>query len=245
MQIDSTGTGQHTLQLDLSQFTTLPGGCDLSLGLTYHIHSFWNDTSGKLSADNGECGLGATGNHYDPYLACGPNTEESDLCAALNRTTSSNPPYAYPCSAEAYSDGHYEYCEVGDTSGKFGSLLATDPDMDLYSADEYDPSPALITAYETDSALAHQWSSVVVHCGSSRILCAKFLPVSDSATCGEYAASSNDDDDTDLDFLDLSQTEGAVLWAAIVIVAVLGGIFIGYKLLHSTPERKASESLLM
>ena len=242
--IDSDGEGQHTLALDLSGFTTLPGTCDLTQGLTYHLHAFWDDASGTLSGDNAACALASTGNHYDPYLACGPNTQEGTACAALGRTSTSNPAYTYPCSAEAYGDGQYEYCEVGDTSGKFGSLFATDADLHLFSADVFDPSPALIPAYETASQLASPWVSVVVHCGSSRILCAKFLPVSDSATCGNYDTSSEDDDETDLDFMDLGETEGALLWSAIIAVGVLGGMLVGYKCLHSTPQEKDRENLM-
>jgi hypothetical protein len=239
--VEASGQGQHTLQLDLSGFTALPGTCDLTAGLTYHIHSFWDDASGTLSGDNTACALASTGNHYDPYLACGPNTEESASCAALGRVA---PNYTYPCTSEAYGNGQYEYCEVGDTSGKFGKLFATDTDMSLFSADVFDPSPELIPAYETASQLASQWASVVVHCGSSRILCAKFLPVSDSAACGNYdtSGSEEDDDDTALDFLDLGETEGALLWSGVIVAGVLGGVLVGYKVLHSTKED--SDSLL-
>ena len=55
MEISGNGQGQHTIQVDLSGFTALPETCDLSGGLTYHIHSFWNDTSSKFSGANGEC----------------------------------------------------------------------------------------------------------------------------------------------------------------------------------------------
>jgi hypothetical protein len=235
--VDKDGEGEHTLELDLSGFTALPETCDISQGLTYHIHSFWNDTSGTLSGDNAACGLIATGNHYDPYLACGPNTEETASCTALGRVS---PGYTYPCSSVDYGNGQYSYCEVGDTSGKFGKLFATDPDMDFFSADVSDPTPALIPDYEAASQVSNQWASVVVHCGSSRILCAKFLPIEDSATCGNYGASSNDDDETDLNFLDLGETEGALLWSAIIVVCLLGGVFVGYKLLHSTSAEKQS-----
>lgn len=242
--MESDGEGQHTLQLDLSGFTTLPETCDLTQGLTYHLHSFWDDASATLSGDNAACALASTGNHYDPYLACGPNTQEGTACAALGRTTTSVPAYTYPCSAENYGNGHYEYCEVGDISGKFGSLFATDPDMYLFSADVFDPSPALIPAYETTSLLASPWVSVVVHCGSSRILCAKFLPVTDSAACGNYDTSGDTEDDDDTDYMNLGETEGALLWSAIIVVGVLGGVFVGYKFLHSTGENKDSSSLL-
>jgi hypothetical protein len=232
-EIDSEGYAHHSLGLDLTGFTALPGSCDLSGGLSYHIHTFWNDTSGVQSGDNAFCSFDATGNHYDPYLACGPNTEEATSCTALGRVA---PGYTYPCSPEQFTSGQYNYCEVGDTSGKFGNLFATDPDMTLFSEDVADPLPALIADYNNASMLSNQWVSVVVHCGSSRILCAKFLPVDDSASCGSYDSSSNDDDDTDLDFLDLSETEGALLWSAIIVVCLFGGILVGYKFLHSTKQ---------
>lgn len=238
----SDGEGQHTLELDLTDFSAMPGTCDVAQGLTYHIHSFWNGTSEALSGDNAACGLAFTGNHYDPYLACGPNTEEVASCAALGRVT---PAYTYPCTSAAYGNGQYDYCEVGDTSGKFGKLFATDADLKLFSADVFDPSPALLPDYEAASQLSSQWASLVVHCGSSRILCAKFLPVAAEASCGSFGSSSNDDDETSLDFLDLGETEGALLWSAIVVLCLLGGVFVGYKLLHSTKGTRAeTESLL-
>ena len=175
--------------------------------------------------------LAATGNHYDPFLACGPNTEETTSCSALGRTSTSTPSYTYPCSSTDFSSGQYGYCEVGDISGKFGTLFSSDASFNNYYADNTDPVPALIPAYDDAGELSQQWVSLVVHCGSSRILCAKFLPIDDDAACGTYDQSSDDDDDTDLDFLDLSKTEGALLWTGIVVVCVFIGIFVGYKML--------------
>jgi len=241
LQIDSNGQGSHSLELDLSGFTSLPGTCDLSAGLTYHIHSFWDDSTGKLSGANAECGLAYTGNHYDPYLACGPNTEETTACTALGRTATSVPPYTYPCSSTQYAAGQYEYCEVGDTSGKFGKLFQVNG---KFSASVADPSPALIPAYATASQLAHQWVSLVVHCGSSRILCAKYLPVSSSASCGTYSAASSSDNSDSNDLRDLSTPAGATLWAFIVVAGFGLGALVGYKLRGCFGEKKDEEKLM-
>jgi hypothetical protein len=165
-------------------------------------------------------------------------------CTALGRV---EPNYTYPCTVEAFGNGQYDYCQVGDTSGKFGKLFAADTTNLLFSADEFDGSPALIPDYETASQLSNQWASVVVHCGSSRILCAKFLPVSESATCGNYepaSATQDEDDDTTSEFLDLSKTAGALLWSGVIVVVALGGLFVGYKFLHSTTKADGGEGLL-
>ena len=144
-----------------------------------------------------------------------------------------------------FAQGHYDYCEVGDTSGKFGRLFSEDPDAMLFVANNViDPSPALTAAYGTPGLLSNQWVSVVVHCGSSRIVCAKFLPLESSASCGAYSSSS-DDDNEDSSFTDLTEAEGAVLWSCIVVVVALLGVFVGYKCISSKDKDDDRKKLVL
>jgi len=155
----SLGQATYNLQLNLNGYAN-PLSCDLSKGLKYHIHSFWNNKTATSSAGQVACGAANTGGHYDPSFACSASSQgnidttsynvsgqpvvKATYCALLGRTTTSRPPYKYSCNSTIFQQqGHFSQCEVGDLSGKFGVLLpvdATAPGGLIFSS-----SPSLIT----------------------------------------------------------------------------------------------------
>jgi len=70
----SLGQSQFSFSIDLSSFSN-PSTCDLSKGLAFHIHSYWSDF--HASAFGTACGTltNGAGGHYDPYLACSPDSQ--------------------------------------------------------------------------------------------------------------------------------------------------------------------------
>lgn len=141
-----------------------------SLFSSDHFHSYWSDEK-RSSATT--C-LNA-GGHYDPYLACGPSSEEkAGLCLQLNRTTTQD--YAYACNVENYSSGHYNLCEVGDISGKFGRMTPAEGTL-VFKGDMIDPNPPMDAHFGEGDLLAKQWSSMVFHCpaDNARLFCAQFV----------------------------------------------------------------------
>ncbi|DAZ92546.1 TPA: hypothetical protein N0F65_012776 [Lagenidium giganteum] len=79
----------------------------------WHIHVKWS--SSKTSESFAQCSLAATGNHYDPLRACGPNSEYSQTPECVAKI----PKYA--CNPANYSADPL-VCEKGDLSGKFGGF---------------------------------------------------------------------------------------------------------------------------
>ena len=103
MSVDG-GSASYEYKLDLS---TLDTTCDLSQGLSYHFHTYWTDPTATASTTS----CGDTGGHFDPYLACGPSSQDSaGLCPMINRTADQE--YAYACTADRYASGHHAECEV-------------------------------------------------------------------------------------------------------------------------------------
>jgi len=196
------GVGRYSLYLDISS-TPLPldaGGrvCNVTQGLTYHIHSYWNNIATN-SAGLSVCGTSTSGagNHYDPHLACGPSSQAqtqsqatfyspstflaSPLCPTLGRTSALG--YAYACNSANYNAGLYDQCELGDLSGKFGKLYPM-KGSSIIKRTSVDFTPPYAMNYLETSKLAETWASIVVHCGqtypvanTARIVCAKFLPM--------------------------------------------------------------------
>jgi hypothetical protein len=159
----------YSYTLDLTNFETT---CDLSQGLSYHIHTYWKDESATSSIKT----CGDAGGHYDPYLACGPSSQAAgDLCKALNRTASQG--YVYDCKPDVYSTGRHYACEVGDLSGKFGRMMPDPANPRRFVGSYVDPSPPLTPNFGKADGIANQWASFVVHCPSdnSRVMCAAFL----------------------------------------------------------------------
>jgi hypothetical protein len=162
------GYANYEYKVDLS---TLVTSCDLSQGLTYHVHTSWTDSA---SASTTTCGN--AGGHYDPFLACGTSSEDKgSLCVQLNRTSSQG--YTYPCSSALYLSGHHSNCEVGDFSGKFGRMMPSITNPMVFAGVSTDPMPPLDANYESADAVSKQWSSLVVHCpaDNARLLCAHFF----------------------------------------------------------------------
>eukprot|EP00759_Apiculatamorpha_spiralis_P011814 PhF_6_TR19020/c3_g1_i2/m.27896 len=158
----------HTLDLD---FTNYQGTCDISLGVSYHLHALWaNDTANSSSS----CGASATGGHYDPTLACAAPSQYIDtLCSSISRTVASG--YTYRCNASGYSGGAYGSCEVGDLSGKFGlAMPVSSGSRRLTAMVASDVRPPTVQDYGGVTG----WSSLVVHCNDAaktRILCGRVV----------------------------------------------------------------------
>ena len=175
INVKDNGNAHYKFKVNLNDFVS-HNNCDITDGLTYHIHSYWNDNYSS-SAVGPDCGAEYTGGHYDPFLACGPATSNTDECGALARTKDDN--YEYLCNPESHSRGEYQKCEVGDLSGKFGKVVPISPYNLIYefeSEDVFGPVKANFDVNEYDG-ITKSWASAVFHCsadGGSRQFCAKF-----------------------------------------------------------------------
>jgi hypothetical protein len=168
MSVDG-GSASYEYKLDLSGLDTT---CDLSQGLTYHFHTYWTDDAAKASTST----CGDAGGHFDPFLACGPSSQDSaGLCPMLNRTADQG--YTYPCTADRYASGHHAECEVGDISGKFGRMMPTVAGEKLFVGVASDPNPPIQSNFFMGDGVAKQWASLVVHCpeDNARLVCAEFF----------------------------------------------------------------------
>ena len=190
LNIDATtGQGQYFIELDLSNvdMSTLNPSCDLTKGLSYHVHSYWdNFASGVTSASGSDCVGANTGGHYDPTLACSGASQNLTACNRLSRFGS-----VYDCQ---YLTKPYT-CEVGDLSGKFGSLPYNENLLftsSTFLIDNYPPYPEAYLV--NDLPFWTMWASVVFHCSNgNRLLCAKFQ-TTESTSCKFPSTTSNDDD---------------------------------------------------
>ena len=108
MMKSGKGEMAYSMRIDMSKFSN-SGECDLTQGISYHIHSYWYNASVDSSASD-YCGSDYTGGHYDPGLACSSKSEYADsLCTDLGRTSSDG--YTYSCSTDNYSSKKYALCE--------------------------------------------------------------------------------------------------------------------------------------
>ena len=149
-----------------------PSSCTIENGLTYHVHSFWTNSSTTSSA-NSYCGPSYTGGHYDPSLACSSASEDSKTsCVSLGRTVDKG--YTYPCNSEDFAQGNLAKCEIGDLSGKFGGLRGGDR---YFTATQKDTLAPFTANFKASDELANMWSSVVFHCkdDASRLVCADLV----------------------------------------------------------------------
>lgn len=189
------GTARYRFSIDMSKFD--PGTCDISDGLTYHIHTYWTNSSTKSGA-NGYCNGPYTGGHFDPNLACSGSSQNiGSLCVDIGRTSTSTPPYTYSCSAATYAAGHYAFCEVGDLSGKFGRPVPTSSLTLEQTTDLVDYMPAYLANYKTADAMTYPWQSVVFHCnqGGTRLFCAEFIQGSSCDMSTDSSGGKDNDDD--------------------------------------------------
>lgn len=142
----------------------------------WHIHTLWG--AATASASFAQCAKALTSNHYDPLLACGPNSEYAgtDKCPAATVA-------AYSCSPASYAANPLA-CEKGDLSGKFGAIT-------LDAATKKAAGSWVDTSYPTVEENTPTWN-MMLHavCGSAtpRIACATAV-----------MAGDNDDSDSDDD----------------------------------------------
>jgi len=175
------GTASYEFWLDLTDYTTT---CDISQGLTYHIHSYWLNDSVTSSA-NAFCGSSYTGGHFDPNLACGPSSEEaSGICPMISRTSQYN--YSYSCSPNIFQRGDYGACEVGDISGKFGYVTGNDDNTNIFQSTHtyIDYLPPYEINYNNILGIIKPWTSIVFHCryNNARLFCGKFISMTSSCS---------------------------------------------------------------
>lgn len=234
------GTGTYSFSLDLTSFNT--GTCDLSKGLTYHFHTYWNNNT-VTSSSNSYCGASYTGFHFDPNFACGPNSQDANTgkCAALNRTTTSKPPYVYSCNPTNYQNGRYAYCETGDISNKFGYAFAK-PGTRIF--EELNPlvdyQPPYDANYKQGDAMSYQWQSIVFHCAetNARLVCAEFIKTDEK--CGNSISNDSKDDDNDPwstgEWNSLAKLLVG-LFVGIAVVGAVAGFFIWKNNNKSEPNR--------
>ncbi|ETO34319.1 hypothetical protein RFI_02775, partial [Reticulomyxa filosa] len=109
------GDSQITINVNLTGILSsgLPSQCNATQGFLYHVHSAWN--SAANNSVNTFCNATFVGGHYDPYAACGAKTGNT-YCKVKGGCINTT----YSCSGH-YSTNPYA-CEVGDWSGKYGTL---------------------------------------------------------------------------------------------------------------------------
>lgn len=155
------------VNIDLGDFQPDAGELSSGMELTWHLHTEWNNKNIHSGANN-QCAFSLAGNHYDPAVACSPNSEwvNSDgICYGPDGEVANSTDYmCAPTSAQTM-------CERGDISGKLGPFIVSsnsDGDMKIQfkGRDDY-------FAPETKArSEAKNWS-FVVHLGTARILCAQ------------------------------------------------------------------------
>lgn len=123
------------------------------------------------------------------------------------------------CTSGDYAIGHVALCEVGDISGKFGSLLPSSSSSLMFSGSaSNDPNPPLPRYYQASDRISLPWASVVFHCpvaGNPRILCAQLIPTD----------STNDDDSINSNSVGNDDYE-RIRWEATGIAFILFTLFL-------------------
>ncbi|KAG2526921.1 hypothetical protein BBO99_00002651 [Phytophthora kernoviae] len=153
---EDSSTATITAALDFSgvdqaKVAAFDGNCTEAVtSYKWHIHTKWNST--LLSDSYAQCSKAATGNHYDPLFACGPNSEYSTSSQCVDKIAN------YSCSPSNYTSDPL-VCEKGDLSGKFGAFKLSEAKTATGEwTDQHYPLP---------SENAASWS-IVLHavCGS-------------------------------------------------------------------------------
>ena len=168
------------------------------------------------------------GLHYDPNLACSPNSQNASTgCITLGRVS---PNYAYNCTQQNYAQGKYSYCEVGDISGKNGNIYPSAGTTDMFALStpftDYQPPYAVNYGFIDTNSL--QWTSFVFHCAATgaRLVCGK-LSTTNLAACQSSFDSFALNDDSSSDDDGYSTNDYRIAVAVSVVICLLGGIFIG------------------
>lgn len=181
------GVATYSFDLNMNNFKNSTP-CNLDDGLKFHIHSYWN-TNTNLSAANSFCGSGYTGGHYDPNFACSTSSQSySTQCTTLGRIP---PVYTYSCNTTNYAKSKYSFCEIGDISGKHGTVFPASSTNLQYSLSNFlDYLPPYTYNYLRQDATSLMWASFVFHCAqnSNRLTCAKFS-TTNLAPCASAFAS--------------------------------------------------------
>lgn len=223
MEHSGYGVAYYKLSVDLSGYDA--STCDLSQGVDYHIHTTWTNVSTNSSIGATFCGSEYTGAHYDPGLACSAKSQYIDTyCSLLQRDISKL--YTYSCDTEAYSEGHYALCEVGDLSGKLGVVYETSPGSQQFnqSIAKADYQPPYEPNFDARDAVSSSWKSLVVHCAAdgSRLACGRLTrqySACPTIVFNGTSSSESDDDNTGLDI---------ILVAMGVLVVFVFAFFFGW-----------------
>ena len=228
----ANGQANYAFQLDLTNFQTT--SCpDINLGIKYHVHIAWTNTSATSTA-NSLCST--AGGHYDPNFACSNYSSAIKTdCVDIGRTWGQG--YRYACNTTNYQAGHYSLCEVGDTSSKYGTLYPENNIVSLAQFTDYQPPYAV--NYNSADLDSTAWLSFVFHCAqnSNRLVCVKFSD-KDLSACNaafnSFVVSSDDDS--------VTQTKFETAVAISTIVCTIGGIIIGFAICWFCFGRKSEES---
>lgn len=179
------------MELDFSgvDWTALPENCSAD-GLGWHIHGDWTYGADVVDRMGADCARTFTGNHYDPWFACGPASDNADCVnnggcippSTIYDEIDANPDGDYICSPANYSQVAYT-CEVGDWSGKYGNMIL-DESMQVSRLDNITVGELVVGSY-WEPSMPVLWGttsyggpaqySVVIHCttpGKPRAFCA-------------------------------------------------------------------------
>jgi hypothetical protein len=248
----STGQASYTMRVDVSNVdSTLAATCRFDAGLSYHIHSYWNNNPQK-SGNLTTCGASYTGGHYDPNFACGGASQyASDIvtgttsyCSAIKRTSSDG--YTYPCNTTNFeSSGRFSVCEVGDLSGKFGSVTPNNNIIQASPVHLMDPlAPYTVNLGSADTT-STQWNSVVFHCSNgTRLFCAK-LEVDTGVTsqCFKGGAYVFDTETNDAETLKYTQQEMTDNILVSVFMTIFGTALISFLIWFSMEQAAKGERM--
>ena len=204
----------------------------------YHIHTSWNTTKNSAAGPD-KCGSKVTALHYDPNLACGYT---ADACTKLGRTSAS-----YNCTPAVYGAGLYSQCQVGDISGKFGTVKPVNGIMQQLTP-LMDYQPPYAANYLVGTALSQFFSSVVFHCpvGGTKLICAKLqlVPAGQSSICPfpqtsyDYEAGLSSDLETSKAVVKKTEIAIIILAVAVFCLFVIIGVLTAIMCRNKRPNEE-------
>lgn len=243
----NNGQSYYNFNIDTSLFASQCSTAS-TLGYIYHIHTSWTNTTTMASTGGTYCGKPFTGVHYDPSVACSPNSQytvnpcipssTTPCCTQMGRVS---PGYNYTCSPSTYNTGNYSTCERGDLSGKFGAVFPNSNGFITSNGVLVDKLPYFNANYLYAEPTSTMWASMVVHCASSgaRVLCGKFSPQqpylqqcsSGFSAISKYLYSADDDDGDDTNTRVSDKKYNAAITITFFVVLV-SGIVLGMGFNH-------------